>query len=133
MRGRLRNDPFGVDLAQSLLKILNEGREGSGQTLAPADHHIIAIRPCANRHNQFGDGPQAAPHPIANHGVPDLAADGEADAQSLRAASCVAPGIGGGTLRVRLQDQAWGHPLSPLGRDKQEFPPPLEAGEDAHA
>lgn len=120
---------LGPHFTQRDFKILKQGGEGSGQALAPADHHIVETLARMGRHDRLGGGTQTATHAITGHGIADLAADGKADAQRRRPAGNASRGL---DLRAHLQDQARRYPLPPLGRDKQEFPPPLEAGESAH-
>lgn len=123
---------LGADLAQGELEILHQRGKGTGQGLAPADHHIIAALPRVGRHDQLGGGAQTTANPVANNGVPHLSADGEPDAQNLRGVAGTALRVGGGAMGAHLQDQARSHPFTAMSRDKQEFPPPLEAGESTH-
>lgn len=123
---------LGPHLAQRNLEILKQGGEGPGQALAPADHHIVEVLARMRRHDGFGGSAQTATNAITNDGIADLAGDGEADTQCWRPAGHPSRGFDGRGLRAHLQDQARRYPLPPLGRDKQEFPPPLEAGERAH-
>jgi hypothetical protein len=69
-----------------------------------------------------GGGAQAPARPVAGDGIADLAAGGEAHAQSI-----------GGKLRIRLQDETWRHRLTSAGGDLQEFGPSGEALKWRHA
>lgn len=123
---------FGPHLAQRNLEILEQRGEGPSQALAPADHHIIKTLARMRRHDGFGGSAQTATNAITDDGIADLAGDREADTQRRQRVGHPSRGLDGRGLRAHLQDQARRYPLPPLGRDKQEFPPPLEAGESAH-
>ena len=106
-----RRDGKRLESPQRLPELRLQDGEIPADGSLPADEYIILVGTRAVRDHQTRHFAQTPADPVADDGIADLAADGEADPDGRK----VEAGRKGGDL----QDEA-GHGTSPPGLDAQE-------------